>query len=150
MSSDGVVETTRTEVSVEEVTERRYECAVCEMVYDADDILTVGLDRERVDTSSNPFTDGTQPRAERYLCEHCVGGLFDYDANADSTLSEASTPAGTTPVDVVAAVGAATLVIVVAVIAATLPVALSGGPVALVPVAGICAAVAFVVGVLMG
>jgi len=84
--SDAVVEETRTEVSVEEVTERRYRCAVCDMVYNPDHIISIGLDRDRVDTSDGMFTDSTQPRAERYICEHCVDGLFDYEPDGDSLL----------------------------------------------------------------
>jgi len=41
--SDAVVETTRTEVTTETVTETRYRCHVCEMVYDESEVLTIGL-----------------------------------------------------------------------------------------------------------
>ena len=145
--SDAVVEETRTEVSVEEVTERRYRCAVCDMVYNPDHIISIGLDRDRVDTSDGMFTDSAQPRAERYICEHCVDGLFDYEPDGDSTFSESQTPTAVGPIDKLAALGTVTIFVSIAVAGASLVVATTGGQMAIVPAMVIPAAVTFVLGV---
>lgn len=87
--SDAVIKTTRTEVRTEEVTETRYRCHVCDMVYDDDEVLTIGLDRaEMPDTPL--FGSGVEPRAERIVCRHCSDGLFGYEPDDDSTLGEPS------------------------------------------------------------
>jgi len=147
--SDAVVEETRTEVSVDEVTERRYRCFVCDMVYDPERIISIGLDRDRVDTSDGMFTDSTQPRAERYLCDHCAEGLFDYEPDGDSTFSESQTPAGVEVIDQLAALGTITVFVALVVAGASLVVATTGGQISIVPAMVIPAAVAFVVGVLI-
>lgn len=147
MTTDAVVEETRTEIAVEEVTETRYRCAVCEMVYEPSEIITVGLDRDRDDDSDSLFTDSTQPRAERYLCHHCADGLFEYDADSDRAFSEAATPSGTQLIDHIAAAG--TVLLFVAIVAGGLAasVAMSGGQVPLVPAAIAGVVVGFGVGV---
>lgn len=145
--TDAVVEQTRTEIAVEEVTETRYRCAVCEMVYEPEKIITVGLDRDSASEDASLFTDPDAPRAERYLCHHCADGLFEYDAADDSTFSEAATPSGTQVIDHIAAAG--TVLLFVAIVAGVLAasVAAAGGQVPLVPAAIAGVVVGFAVGV---
>jgi len=77
-----VVET-RTEVRVEEVENTRFECAVCELVHDAGDVITVGLDRQP--TEAEGLFESRKPEVERIVCTHCAEGLFDYSADGGWT-----------------------------------------------------------------
>lgn len=85
--NDAVVTETRTEIRAEEVTETQYRCHVCEMVYERDDVLTVGVDRRPLENETL-FGSGEEPRAERVLCQHCAEGLFDYDIETGGAFSE--------------------------------------------------------------
>ena len=76
MTTDQRVTETHTEVRVEEVENTRYECAVCELVHDAEAVLTVGLDRQPTE-SGGPFAV-REPEVERIICTHCAEGLFEY------------------------------------------------------------------------
>jgi len=87
--SDAAVETTRTEVVEQEITETRYRCHVCEMVYDPEQVLQIGLDRQAGD--GDLFSEGPQPRAERTICQHCADGLFAYEADGGGVLEESTT-----------------------------------------------------------
>ena len=107
--TESVVEETRTEVSVEEVTETRYRCHVCEMAYDADEVLRIGLDRTAAD--GDLFANGAEPRAERTICHHCDDGLFDYEPDGESVFAESETQAGIDRFDVVAAHGVILLLV---------------------------------------
>jgi hypothetical protein len=82
MTTDQRVTETRTKISVKEVENTRYECAVCEMVYDEEAVITVGLDRRN--TTDDMF-GGRAPEVERVVCTHCAEGLFDYTADAGWT-----------------------------------------------------------------
>lgn len=132
--TESVVKETRTEVRVEEVTETRFRCYVCDMVYDEGGVLRIGVDRQASDAKTL-FADGAEPRAERTICTHCAEGLFDYDADADGALDEAQTHAGVQPVDVASAVGAVTVLVVLVTAVVAGAFSLVGGQAAFVAVA---------------
>ena len=141
--SDAIVERTRTEVSVEEVTERRYRCAVCDMVYDPEDVVNVGLDRQK---EAALLQAGSEPRAERIVCAHCVEGLFEYRPDDDSVFAESASPVGSDWASVLGALGALALFLLI-------PVSI-GGAVAFAvggEVVGVVfAAAVFLVGTMVG
>jgi len=62
MTTDQRVTETRTKVKVEEVENTRYECAVCEMLYDEEAVITVGLDRRN---RADDIFGGRVPEVER-------------------------------------------------------------------------------------
>lgn len=87
--TESVITETRTEVTTKEVTETRYRCHVCDMVYDEDQVLKIGLDRQAGD--GDLFSEGAQPRAERTICQHCADGLFDYEADGGGAFDQSNT-----------------------------------------------------------
>ena len=91
--TESVVEETRTQVTTKEVTETRYQCCVCDMVYEEDQVINIGLDRYETGESMLS-TGGAEPRAERVVCQHCASGLFDYDAGEQGAFAEPNTPVG--------------------------------------------------------
>jgi hypothetical protein len=142
--TESVVEETRTEVSVEEVTETRFRCHVCEMVYDGDEVLRIGIDR---DTSADGdlFSRGAEPRAERTICHHCADGLFDYAPDGESAFHESNTPATVRAFDVAMVHGF--FVLFVGGVAGVVALAsmLVGQPIGVAPAATVAAVVGFVV-----
>ena len=145
MTADSVITETRTEITTEEVTETRYRCHVCDMVYDEQDVVTIGIDRSEL--PETPLSGGgVEPRVERIVCRHCTDGLFDYEPSEDSTVEE---PGPTFKLDWVTGAGAAgalTLLVAGPILVAgtALGVVIGGG--VLVPAVG----VAFAFGVLLG
>ena len=127
--SDAVVTETRTEVSVEEVTETRYRCHVCEMLYEGDAVIQIGLDR-RPD-GDGLFSDA--PREERTVCEHCVEGLFDYEADGTGAFDDSQTPHTVEPIDKITVAGLFLLLLGVSTGVAGAVIVASGGPGLLVP-----------------
>jgi hypothetical protein len=142
--TEAVVEETRTEVTVEEVTETRYRCHVCEMLYEGDAVLRIGLDRSPTD-GGDLFTSGAEPRAERTVCHHCAEGLFDYEPDGESVFDESNTPATVDDVSVATVYGV--FVLFVAGIAGfvALGSVLVGVPIGVAPAAIIAAVVGFVI-----
>lgn len=142
--TEAVVEETRTEVTVEEVTETRYRCHVCEMLYEDDAVLRIGLDREASD-DGDLFARGAQPRAERTVCHHCVEGLFDYEPDGESAFHESNTPATVDDVSVALVYGV--FVLFVGAIAGVVALAsmVVGQPIGVAPAATVAAAAAFVI-----
>jgi hypothetical protein len=82
MTTDQRVTETRAKVTVEEVKNTRYECAVCEMLYDEEAVITVGLDRRN---STDDMFGGRTAEVERVVCTHCAEGLFEYTTDAGWT-----------------------------------------------------------------
>jgi len=142
--TESVVEETRTEVTVEEVTETRYRCHVCEMLYEDDAVLRVGLDRDTSE-GGDLFSGGAQPRAERTVCHHCAEGLFDYEPDGESVFSESNTPATVDDISVATVYGVFVIAIGILAGVFTLAAVLAGAPIAVAPAAVVAAAGGFVV-----
>jgi hypothetical protein len=143
--TESVVKETRTEVTVEEVTETRFRCHVCEMLYDEGEVMRIGLDRDASEGSDDLFARGAQPRAERTVCHHCAEGLFDYEPDGESVFDESNTPATVDDVSVATVYGV--FVLFVAGIAGfvALGSVLVGVPIGVAPAAIIAAVVGFVI-----
>jgi len=142
--TESVVEETRTEVTVEEVTETRYRCHVCEMLYDEDAVLRIGLDRDTSE-GGDLFTSGAEPRAERTVCHHCAEGLFDYEPDGESVFDESNTPATVDEVSVATVYGVFALFIAGMAGVAAFFAAGVGIPIGVAPAATVAAVVGFVV-----
>jgi len=142
--TEAVVEETRTEVSVEEVTETRYRCHVCEMLYDEAEVLRIGLDRTPGE-GGDLFTSGAEPRAERTVCHHCAEGLFDYEPDGESVFDESNTPATVDEVSVATVYGVFALFIAGMAGVAAFFAAGAGIPIGVAPAATVAAVVGFVV-----
>jgi len=142
--TEAVVEETRTEVSVEEVTETRYRCHVCEMLYDEGEVLRIGLDRTPGE-GNDLFTSGAEPRAERTVCHHCAEGLFDYEPDGESVFDESNTPAAVDEVSVATVYGVFALFIAGMAGVAAFFAAGAGIPIGVAPAAPVAAVVGFVV-----
>jgi hypothetical protein len=142
--SESVVEETRTEVTVEEVTETRFRCHVCEMVYDDEEVLRIGLDRKASD-GGDLFARGAEPRAERTVCHHCAEGLFDYEPDDESVFSESNTPATVDDISVATVYGVFVLFVAAAAGAVALASMVVGQPIGVAPAATVAAAAGFVI-----